>query len=112
MWPFKKKQEQTKEKVPSDWEKAEARVAVLRAWRDVGEEFYYLKHPMTVVKHSRTDFSGYRLFLIPEVHARYVDCHGEIRTLVLEEAEALALANKALALANKALALTSKGGAA
>ena len=93
-WPFAKKAE-VQQKGPSEWERAEARVAALRAWRDVGQEFEYLGRRMVVVKHSRMEtWPGLHfptLHLVPELNARYADDHGELHTLVMSEAEALAL---------------------
>ena len=93
-WPFAKKQE-VQQKGPSEWEQAEARVAALRAWRDIGQEFEYLGRRMVVVKHSRIEtWPGFHfptLHLIPELHARYADDCGELHTLVMSEAEVAAL---------------------
>ena len=98
-WPFAKKPE-VKQEGPSELEQAEARVSVLRAWCDVGQEFEYLGRRMMVVKHSRLDMAPGIYFpllrLVPELHARYADDHGQLHTLVLSESEALALAARPL----------------
>lgn len=96
-WPFDKRKKQPAEKRPSDLDMVEARIAALRAWRDVGEAFEYLGRRMVVIAHSRVEvWPGYHfptIHLVPEVHARYADAHGQVHTLVLSEAEVLALAN-------------------
>jgi hypothetical protein len=95
-WPFAKKAE-PKEQGPSQWELDEARIAALRAWRAVGQEFEYLGRRMVVAKHYSVDLTPSLHFpsmrLVPEVHARYADDRGEVHTLVLSEAEVLALAH-------------------
>jgi len=93
-WPFAKKQE-VQQKSPSEWGQAEERVAALRAWRNVGQEFEYLGRRLVVVEHSRVEIGpGFHfptLRLIPELRARYADDCGELHTLVMSEAEVVAL---------------------
>ena len=98
MWrPFAKKKKKPQERGPSQWELDEARINVLRAWRKVGQEFEYLGRRMVVAKHYSVNFIPGLHFgsmrLVPEVHARYADNHGEVHTLVLSESEVLALAH-------------------
>lgn len=91
MWPFKRKQTEEPQG-PTKYEKALARVEVLRRWRAVGEEFEYLGRRMVVVSHSRLEvWVDAELNLVPEVRARYADDRGQIHELVLSEAEVLAL---------------------
>jgi hypothetical protein len=51
---------------------------------------------MVVVGHSRIQLGPGvyfpSMYLVPEVEARYADDHGEVHSLVLSEAEVLALA--------------------
>ena len=93
-WPFEKKVD-PKERGQSQWELDEARIAALKAWRQVGQEFEYLGRRMVVAKHYSLDFTPSLHFpsmrLVPEVHCRYADDFGKVHTMVLSEAEALAL---------------------
>jgi hypothetical protein len=93
MWPFKSKTAPTEvENVPSKWAMEQSRIQALRAWRDVGQEFEYLGRRMVVVAHSRVEFSGVMVWLVPEVRARYADNAGKVHELTFCESEALALA--------------------
>ena len=113
MWPFSRKAE-PKDQGPSQLELDAARIAVLRAWREVGQEFEYLGRRMVVTRHYKLDLTPGLHFpslrLVPEVHARYADDHGEVHSLVLSEAEALALAMARSLTPNVGANRTAEGG--
>ena len=93
MWPFKRKilAEQTQNLS----EICKQRVAEIRAWRDIGQEFEYLGRKMVVISHSRlAEIGGFMLVHVPELRVRYADDTGKIHEMVMRESEALALARK------------------
>ena len=95
-WPFSWKYKQNER----NWRLVEARIEVLRRWRDVGQQFDYLGRRMVVLRHHRIEiidmWGVQELCLVPELCVRYNDDHGRLHTLVLSEEEALAVAMRQL----------------
>lgn len=98
-WRFWKRTEaaETVEAKPDIWANNQKLIEILRSWRDVGQEFEYLGRRMVVVSHSVLDtwpdYPFPRLYIKPELKARYADNRGEIHTLIFSEAEAMMLAS-------------------